>query len=473
MRVLRREIEERKREVEREGRDDGNEGSSVSTHPRRGKKIDERLVILEATYRAKDTFSAYIHSCVSKIRNFSKGRMLVKQLGNHMIDTEFLAENADRNPHILVCKNGVLEETDDDVIFRAGNPTDNARKTTKIVYTDWEEMKGKTSAIEVVEFMEKLFPIEDEREWILLLLSTILFGEKKEQLLPIMYGKGSNGKSKLFTLIETTLGEYFETINSNLITRGGIKNPHGPTSEYAKLVGIRAVTIRELDKDQQINIGTIKDMSGGETMTACEKYGRPFKFAPQFLWLIGTNDLPSFDDSTDEGLWRRIIIILFRSKFVDDVNMDRKKPFQFPKDPRVEKQVKSAAWGEAFLSLLVHKYKEVIKMNFAIMAKVPKSFVEMTDRFKFAGDEILRYLHETIVETDELEDTVDINGLYVGLINWMKENSPTARAPSKSMFQQYMDRRYEGKIRTHLLIKHKLKADPMATQEEEEDMVGK
>lgn len=134
-----------------------------------------------------------------------------------------------------------------------------------------------------------------------------LTGSTREQVLFFCFGHGANGKSVFLETLQAVLGDYALATRTETITArrdGGIPN------DIARLAGARLVAINETAESQKLHEPLIKDMTGGDTMTARFLHREYFDFRPAFkLWLRG-NHKPEIH-GTDEGIWRRIRLIPF------------------------------------------------------------------------------------------------------------------------------------------------------------------
>lgn len=134
-----------------------------------------------------------------------------------------------------------------------------------------------------------------------------LTGRSDEQCLFFLYGTGANGKSVFEETLAALLGEYGTATRTETIMQrgsGGIPN------DIAALRGARYVSINETADGQRINEPLVKDMTGGDTMSARFMRQEFFTFRPCFkLWIRG-NHKPVIT-GTDYGIWRRIHLIPF------------------------------------------------------------------------------------------------------------------------------------------------------------------
>ena len=146
-------------------------------------------------------------------------------------------------------------------------------------------------------------------------LACSVAGKVSANAVHFCYGSGRNGKTTLFTVIKNLLGDYFAPLTiETLLTqfRGG-----RDSIAMAELVRLRAARIAwasEIPEGRRLNEALVKDLSGGDVITARALYENPFQFMPSHtLWLAG-NHQPEIR-GVDEGIWRRIHMIPFAHQF--------------------------------------------------------------------------------------------------------------------------------------------------------------
>ena len=84
--------------------------------------------------------------------------------------------------------------------------------------------------------------------------------------------------------------------------------------------GSRMVTLPDFEKGVRLNEALIKQVTGGDQITARHMYKGQFTYRPTYkLWLMG-NHKPEIWDATD-GMWRRIHLVEFGVKFDADVTL--------------------------------------------------------------------------------------------------------------------------------------------------------
>jgi putative DNA primase/helicase len=143
-----------------------------------------------------------------------------------------------------------------------------------------------------------------------------LTGSTREQVMFLMYGSGSNGKSTFAEEMATVMGDYGKSIDSSLLMAQGTAQNTSIQFSLAELIGARYLVTKETDEGQKLAEGTVKSLTGSDQINAQQKFGRPFQFMPEFkLWMM-TNNLPIIR-GTDFGIWRRIFLFPFIKHFTD------------------------------------------------------------------------------------------------------------------------------------------------------------
>jgi putative DNA primase/helicase len=149
-----------------------------------------------------------------------------------------------------------------------------------------------------------------------------LTGSNSEQVMFILYGNGRNGKSVLLNIIKYIFGSYAKTMNATTIMQKRIGISQGATSDIARLEGARLVVSSEANEGDRLDESLVKQMTGGDTLVARYQYGKDFEFDPVFKLFMATNHKPKIY-GTDEGIWRRLVIIPF-THTVKKENVDKK-----------------------------------------------------------------------------------------------------------------------------------------------------
>jgi P4 family phage/plasmid primase-like protien len=360
---------------------------------------------------------------------------IMKESKDLFYDDEFY-ERLDSNPYLLCCKNGVIDFKQK--CFRPGCPEDYLTKCTDINYYPLTSSRHKSSIGEIHDFMEKLFPQKELRDYMWNHLSSILIGKPSlNQSLFNYIGFGRNGKSALTDLMQKVLGTYKAMAPISIISQGRGK-VGGLAPEIVALKGCRYVVMQEPDKTDVIHEGPMKELvSGIEPITARAPYmTKAVTFTPQFALVVCCNHLLSVR-TQDDGTWRRLKVIPFKSKFTENpVADDPESPYQFKVDLNL--MDKYNVWCETMLSMLVEMtyVNQGQTTDCDIVLEASRAYKERQDYLaEFTSDKVCRAEGYSI-RKGELSNEFK---------NWYIVNIGTNNAKPKEI-HDYMDKRFGKNI---------------------------
>ena len=137
-----------------------------------------------------------------------------------------------------------------------------------------------------------------------------LTGLTNEHALFFIYGPGGNGKSVFLNLLNHVLGDYATTASMDTFTAS--KNDRHPT-DLAMLNGARLVSASETEEGRAWAESRIKQVTGGDKISARFMRQDLFEFVPQFKLVIVGNHAPVLHN-VDEAARRRFNIVPFTQK---------------------------------------------------------------------------------------------------------------------------------------------------------------
>ena len=142
-----------------------------------------------------------------------------------------------------------------------------------------------------------------------------LTGVTTERVLFFTHGGGRNGKSTLLETLRYILGDY--AVHSATALIMAKSHDGGPTPDIAKLLGGRFVTVSETEEGKALDTASIKELTGGDTISARFLHQNPFEFQPTFKLWLGSNFEPKVS-AGDQAIWDRIRKIPFTVRIADD-----------------------------------------------------------------------------------------------------------------------------------------------------------
>jgi putative DNA primase/helicase len=105
----------------------------------------------------------------------------------------------------------------------------------------------------------------------------LLVGDTRDQSLHFLYGLGANGKSVFCEVLMRLLGEYAMAVSPDLIM---LKRHGGIPNDVARLRGVRAALMNETTQGARFDEAKLKDLTGGDTLTARFLHQEFFDFRP-------------------------------------------------------------------------------------------------------------------------------------------------------------------------------------------------
>ncbi len=134
-----------------------------------------------------------------------------------------------------------------------------------------------------------------------------LTGLTSEHALLFLYGTGGNGKSVFVNTLFSIMGDY--AANAPMETFMESRNDRHPT-DLAGLMGARLVTATETEQGRRWNEAKIKEITGGDRISARFMRQDFFTYIPQYKILISGNHKPAIRN-IDEAIKRRMHLIPF------------------------------------------------------------------------------------------------------------------------------------------------------------------
>ncbi len=309
----------------------------------------------------------------------------------------------DKNPNILGCLNGVVDLKTG--MLRDGKPEEYIKRIAKTEYKDL-----KVPAPQWNQFINEVFNDEIEPiSYIHRLFGYSITGHTIEHILPIFYGSGRNGKGVMLETLHTVLGKVAGQIQSEMLLKGPQKSSGAPTSDIMSLQGKRLIWASETNEGVNFNLGRVKWLCGGDTLTGREVYGKSqTEFTPTHTLYLLTNSKPNVPNN-DPAFWDRIHLIPFKVKFVDYPQ----KSLEKKKDPYLYNKLKAERPG--ILAWLVQGCLMWQKDGL----NPPDIVKDATDQYRDEEDIISRFLNECCETADGKR--IQASVLYNIYSRWSEE----------------------------------------------------
>lgn len=264
--------------------------------------------------------------------------LILAAAGDHSLGIK--GDEWDTNPYLIGCNNGVIELNTGN--FREGKPDEYIKTIAPI---DWKGIDEPAPYWE--KFIRDIFDNKKELiEYNQRLLGYCISGLTVEHIVVILWGKGRNGKGTLFEVLKVILGDLIKPIQAEMLLRQPIpKNSASPSSDIMSLIGKRLVWASESDEGRQLDIGKVKWLSGGDTLTGRHPHGkREITFTPTHKLFLATNHKPHVP-ADEYAAWERISLIPFALSFVENPSKkNERKNDKFLKQKILKESSGILAW---------------------------------------------------------------------------------------------------------------------------------
>ena len=168
--------------------------------------------------------------------------------------------------------------------------------------------------------LERVLPSAEVRAFFKKLCGYALTGDVSEQMLPVLYGTGANGKSTVLNALLAVLGDYGMQAAPDLLVS---KKGSHPT-ELADLFGMRFVASIEVEDGSRLAESLVKQLTGGDRVKARRMRQDFWEFEPTHKVLMACNHKPQVR-GTDNAIWRRLRLVPF-TETIPPVEQDRNLP---------------------------------------------------------------------------------------------------------------------------------------------------
>jgi putative DNA primase/helicase len=310
-----------------------------------------------------------------------------------------MSDNLDADPWLLNVQNGTLD-------LRTGKLRKHRREDlmTKLAPVAYE---AQAAAPTWEVFLHRIFGGDaDLIRFVQKAVGYSLTGSTQEQCLFILYGTGANGKSTFLNVVSTMLGKYASHTPTETLL---VNRSDGVRNDLARLQGARFVTAVEAEGGRRLAEAQVKQLTGGDKVTARYLYQEHFEFYPTFKIWLAVNHKPTIQ-GTDHAIWRRIRLIPFTVTIPE---------------PERDKRLM-----EKLLAELPGILRWAVKGGLAWQQEglePPLAVKEATGRYRAEMDTVAQFILERcITGPDEQVSTGDLYAEYAG---WCAQVGEQALSP--------------------------------------------
>lgn len=315
------------------------------------------------------------------------------------------SEDLDRDPHQLVCPNGVVDL--DTGRLRSGQPKDLNSRQTGVPY----DPEVATSEL-LDEYLKTFLPAREDQRFVFAVLGNALHGGNARRTLPIFWGDTTSGKSQLFTALHKILGSYICTIGSSVF-RGNLDDK--PRPDLVMAMFTRIAWASEAARGWKLHADQVKRLTGGEPLPYRDLFSRVVNKIPRFTPMIVTNEIPEVS-GVDTATQRRVLVVHF-DKTLSTEQEDPRKKDAFLRDPRTL---------QAVLTRLVRGARDPIidepPARFLLATMDARSNMDHTDEFLAWATENAYLVEQGDPVTESASSFIKADQVHALYVYWIKKH---------------------------------------------------
>lgn len=324
-------------------------------------------------------------------------------------------DDFDRDPLTLNCRSGTLifvqrgESSQEfpvrwTIQQRPHDPVDMISRVAEVDYDPdarcptWDE------------HLATVLPDESVRHFFQTVVGYSLTGLTTEQCIILLQGRGGDGKSTTMNELRTLFGGYASAADVQTFMAGATRSGADASPDLARLAGdMRLCSTGEPRRGGALDEAKIKAITGGSPIAARELHGDLFEYVPRFKLFLECNAKPRISGD-DDGIWRRIVVIMFPHQFKGAAV-----------DKRIGERFKSEASG-----ILNWAIEGALRWLEAGQLDPPKAVIDAVEDYRRSANPFGEWLHER-VDTRDPSATTGSSTLYSDYKEWCERNDVTDR----------------------------------------------
>jgi putative DNA primase/helicase len=340
-------------------------------------------------------------------------------------------DELDLNPWVLPCANGVINLRTGEL--ERGRPDQFLFKSAP---TQWRGIDHPAPTWE--RFLVDVFDNDEPLiAYVWRLLGYCITGHTHENILPVFWGQGRNGKGTIIETIKHVLGDLANPIQVEmLLDQGRSRSSAGPSPDIMALKGARFTWASESDDNRRFSTSRVKWLTGSDTLVGRwpnDKY--EVSFRPSHKLVLMTNNRPHAP-SDDFAFWERIHLIPFRLSFVNrQPQADNERRADLGLGEKLQRE------APGILAWLVRGCLEWQRIGL----DPPTVVREATNEYRREEDLLQDWIDECCI-IDPAAVTKAAK-LYANFQTWYEENVSRKKSPSQRRFGQMLTKKFRREKR--------------------------
>lgn len=314
-------------------------------------------------------------------------------------NSAFTTAELDKNDYLINVQNGTLDLSGDKPVLLKHHPNMLVSKICDVQYNpDAEAEEWKKFINEV------MMGNESKTRYLQKVAGMALTGDTREEKMFILYGPLTrNGKSTFCEVLCRLIGDYAVSMRPESLAQRANVDSRQASGDIARLAGVRYCSVAEPRKRMVLDAGIVKNLTGGDGITARHLHEREFTFIPKMTILMNTNHLPIISDETlfSSG---RLVVIEFPRHFEEDEQ---------------DKTLKGRLCSPESLSGILNWCIEGWFLYRKEGLEPPQSIIEATAQYREESDKIGAFITECL-DKNEGTNTAGKDA-YVAYARWCQD----------------------------------------------------
>lgn len=315
---------------------------------------------------------------LSALKNTAKGRAVLAQVKGLTLRQ---AAELDAQPDLLAVGNGVvflptgeLFDHDPGLLLTRGTPTPYRPGAT---HPDWDTA------------LASLPP--DACGWLRCRIGQGITGyPPDDDVVPFLHNSGSGAKTTILDALRRALGDHMRKLPEVVL----IGSPDRHPTEKTELRGARLAYVEELPEGNRLNTRALKELAGTGEMDGRRVFHDTITWKASHSLLVTTNHRPRVPD-TDHGTWRRLALIPFPYRYVNDPAPGTNER---PRDPGLRQRLRVGSDGraEAVLAWAIEAACQWYAAG-QQLPPMPPTVRQATDEWRGGEDVIAEFVADRLV----------------------------------------------------------------------------
>lgn len=258
-------------------------------------KATVRGIRLEAKAAADMQYRQALEEWAHKSEAAGK-RNALEELARSEAGVPITVDALDVDPWLLNCTNGTVD-------LRTGAMLPHTREHMITKCTGVRYVAGAESALWRATLTKMTGGDVELEDYLRRVAGYALTGLATEKKFFFLHGPPDSGKSSYIKALHAALGDYARSTPFETWTER--RDAGNNRDDLVALQGVRLVTSGEVAQSARWNTALLKQITGGDLLSASRKFESMIEFQPACTIMMAANDAPKARDD-DDGFWKRM-----------------------------------------------------------------------------------------------------------------------------------------------------------------------